>query len=150
MYRGSKKGFSPIFTLIYALVSTKIPSKGEQRIVADPYSAAPAVSRRVAAVLRKVVSIKGVGASWVGTLEPLDKRHQWFFIRFYGSGCLPRRISKLRSTAGASFSLYSSFICPYSGIFHDNRDSSVTANHSAKQPQGSVMLATGKRILATV
>jgi hypothetical protein len=44
-------------------VSTKIPSKGEQRIAADPNSAAPAVTCRVAAVLRKVVSIKGVGAS---------------------------------------------------------------------------------------
>jgi len=42
-------------------VSTKIPSKGEQRIVADPNSAAPAITCRVAAVLRKVVSIKGVG-----------------------------------------------------------------------------------------
>jgi hypothetical protein len=42
-------------------VSTKIPSKGEQRIVADPNSAAPPVTSRVAAVLRKVVSIKGLG-----------------------------------------------------------------------------------------
>jgi len=63
MYRGSKKGFSPVFTLICARVSIKIPSKEEQRFSADPKSAAPAVTRCVAAVLRKVVSIKGVGAS---------------------------------------------------------------------------------------
>jgi hypothetical protein len=43
-------------------VSTKIPSKGEQRIVADPNSAAPAVTCHVAAVLRKAVTVKGVGA----------------------------------------------------------------------------------------
>jgi hypothetical protein len=42
-------------------VFTKISSKREQRIVADPNSAAPAVTSRVATVLRKVVSIKGLG-----------------------------------------------------------------------------------------
>src|SRR6266478_6663426 len=41
-------------------VSKKIPSAGEQRISADPNSAAPAATCLVAAVLRKVVSIKGV------------------------------------------------------------------------------------------
>ncbi len=44
-------------------VAAKIPSKGEQRISADPNSAAPAATCRVAAVLKKVVSIKGVGLS---------------------------------------------------------------------------------------
>jgi hypothetical protein len=63
MYRGSKKGSAPVFTLIDALCFDKNPVKGEQRIVADPNPAAPAVTCRVAAVLRKVVSIKGVGAS---------------------------------------------------------------------------------------
>jgi len=40
-------------------VSTKIPSKEEQRISADPKSAAPAVTCRVAAVLRKALAVKG-------------------------------------------------------------------------------------------
>jgi hypothetical protein len=40
-------------------VSTKIPSKEEQRISADPNSAAPAVTCRVAAVLRKALAVKG-------------------------------------------------------------------------------------------
>ena len=48
-------------------VSAKIPSKGEQRIVADPNSAAPAVACRVAAVLRKVASICPLGV-----YEPLE------------------------------------------------------------------------------
>ena len=52
-------------------VSTKIPSTGEQRIVADPNSAAPAVTCRVAAVLRKVVSIKGVGPFGSALWNPL-------------------------------------------------------------------------------
>jgi hypothetical protein len=43
-------------------VSTKIPLKEEQRISADPNSAAPAVTCRAAAVLRKAVTVKGIGA----------------------------------------------------------------------------------------
>jgi hypothetical protein len=51
------------FKRICALCFAKIPSKEEQRISADPNSAAPAVTCRVAAVLRKAVAVKGVAAS---------------------------------------------------------------------------------------
>jgi len=76
-------------------VSTKIPSKGEQRIVADPKSAAPAVTCRVAAVLRKALAVKG----W----ELLESAYYNSSVNNNSSNLLtpcqsegsPRRISKL-------------------------------------------------------
>src|SRR5258705_10031119 len=56
---GSVKGYSfSIYTDLCPLFRQKSRKKGEQRIVADPNSAAPTVTFRVAAVLRKAVSIK--------------------------------------------------------------------------------------------
>ena len=61
---GSVKGYGfSIYVDPCSLFRQKSRKKGKQRISADPNSAAPTVTCRVAAVLRKVVSIKGVGAS---------------------------------------------------------------------------------------
>jgi hypothetical protein len=61
---GSVEGYSfSIYADLCSLFRQKSRKKGKQRISADPNSAAPAVTCRVAAVLRKVVSIEGVGAS---------------------------------------------------------------------------------------
>src|SRR5882762_6956374 len=58
---GSVKGYSfSILSDLYSLFRQKSHKKGKQRISANPNSTAPAVTCRVAAVLRKVVSIKGV------------------------------------------------------------------------------------------
>jgi len=61
---GSVKGYSfSIYADLCSLFRQKSRKKGKQRISADPNSAAPAVTCRVASSSQKGVSIKGVGAS---------------------------------------------------------------------------------------
>jgi hypothetical protein len=47
------------------------PVNGRAADRSGPNSAAPTVTGRVAAVLKKAVTVKGAGASGVDTLEPL-------------------------------------------------------------------------------
>jgi hypothetical protein len=73
LYRGSTRGFSfSIYAESVLFVSTKIQSKEEQRISADPNSAAPAATCRVAAVLGKAVAVKGG--------EPLQSTYQTYWL----------------------------------------------------------------------